>query len=217
MVAGRGVAHSERGGPVLHQIPKDSEGRQWLQGLQMWLALPKQREEDEPSFHFTQKLPPLPRGEQGVEASLLLGSAGGVSSPLPTFSPLFFLDVSLQAGTRFELPVEPTHEAAVYCAQGEVEVGGQLTTVHEGTLATYAASEGYNVLACTAKSRSRIAVFGGSPLPEKRHIWWNFVASEKGMIAQAAHNWETANEQFFGTVVNESGSDVVPLPEKYKF
>jgi redox-sensitive bicupin YhaK (pirin superfamily) len=32
-------------------------------------------------------------------------------------------------------------------------------------------------------------LFGGDPLPEKRHIYWNFVASEKEDIEEAKRRW----------------------------
>ena len=45
MVAGRGIVHSERERPEVTARPHR------LHGLQLWLALPEQYEENEPAFH----------------------------------------------------------------------------------------------------------------------------------------------------------------------
>mmetsp|Transcript_21415 Transcript_21415/g.53441 ORF Transcript_21415/g.53441 Transcript_21415/m.53441 type:complete len:186 (-) Transcript_21415:173-730(-) len=181
------------------------------------LALPTSHERDAPSFHFTEDLPNVASNIPGVQASLVIGSALGHTTSLPSYSPAFLLDVALEAGSRFELPIEAGHEGAVYCSEGEVEIGVPAATLHEGSMGVFTGdSTTTSTIVVTATAQSRVAILGGAPFPEKRFIWWNFVASDKALIAEAAHNWQTSNKEVFGSVVNERDDDFIPLPTPYK-
>src|SRR6185369_7828117 len=74
MIAGRGIAHSERTPPELRQ----SGGP--LHGIQCWVALPRAHEEVEPRFthHPRSSIPQLVRG--GARLSVVAGSAYGEQS-----------------------------------------------------------------------------------------------------------------------------------------
>ncbi|MCC7466411.1 MAG: hypothetical protein IT261_09090 [Saprospiraceae bacterium] len=41
----------------------------------------------------------------------------------------------------------------------------------------------------TIGANSTIYIFGGEPFPEERHIDWNFVSSDKELIAEAKQKW----------------------------
>ncbi len=89
MTAGRGVVHSER-------TPDDLRGDvRRIHGLQLWVALPAADEEVEPSFSHTPEHA-IPRWAWGgVSARVLVGSALGVASPVPTRSPTLYVDLEL--------------------------------------------------------------------------------------------------------------------------
>jgi hypothetical protein len=53
----------------------------------------------------------------------------------------------------------------------------------------------------------RCVLFGGSPLSEKRHIYWNFVSSSLARIEQAKADWR---EGRFPAVPGET--EFIPLP-----
>ena len=50
-------------------------------------------------------------------------------------------------------------------------------------------------------------VLGGTPLEEKRYIWWNFVSSSAKRIEQAKSDWKAGH---FASVPDETGK--IPLP-----
>src|SRR6187549_1582293 len=77
MVAGRGIAHSERTPAELRREPGSA-----LHGIQTWFALPIAREEDPPSFehHPAERLPELRRA--GVVLRVVAGEAYGARSPV---------------------------------------------------------------------------------------------------------------------------------------
>ncbi|MES3038242.1 MAG: pirin family protein, partial [Bdellovibrionota bacterium] len=83
MTAGRGIVHSERS----PEAKLESGGP--IHGIQLWVALPEEFEECDPSFshHPKSTLPEFEIG--GVELKLLLGQSFGKKSPVPLFSDLF--------------------------------------------------------------------------------------------------------------------------------
>src|SRR5690606_23220109 len=109
--AGRGIVHSERAPKSFLQTGGP------LSGIQLWVALPTEHEECAPSFvhHRKQNLPEFI--EQGTPVKLILGSAFGQSSPVGVLSPMFYLEVHLQKGARFVLPLNG-QEGAVYVVAG---------------------------------------------------------------------------------------------------
>ncbi len=60
----------------------------------------------------------------------------------------------------------------------------------------------------SAMGLTRLILLGGEPLPEKRHIFWNFVSSRRERIEQAAEDWCL---QRFPGVPGEH--EFIPLPE----
>eukprot|EP00965_Chrysotila_dentata_P122803 4058824-Pleurochrysis_carterae.AAC.1 len=144
----------------------------------------------------------------------------------------------MRAGSRLELPVASGHDVAVYCSEGEVQVGGdngdEPATVSLGTMAVAAsAGDGSGstgnqslpgesggsgqVLVVKALSDARIAIVGGEPLQQKRHMWWNFVSSDRKRIAEAASRWEALDhDQFPLAVEEETAQDRIPLPAPFK-
>jgi redox-sensitive bicupin YhaK (pirin superfamily) len=196
MTAGRGIVHSER------TPPERRRAGEKLFGIQAWVALPKQHEETDPAFaHVPAKDLPLIE-EQGVRMRLIAGSLFGVSAPVPVFSPMFYLDASLNAGQRLGMPADYA-ERAVYIAEGRITVSG--TEYEAGKLLIFPAG---GTIALAAAAPSRLMLLGGDAMDGPRHIWWNFVSSSKERIEQAKADWRA---QKFPPVPGES--EFIPLPE----
>ena len=196
MTAGRGITHSERfdrlraeGGPI--------------DGVQLWVALPDEREEMDPGFwHYASDALPV-FGEDGVTARLIAGRLAGVESPVRIDSPQFYLHWQLRAGSRATLPAEYS-ERAIYVTSGDVEVDGQRVDV--GNMAVLAAGK---VATVTALSDAVVMALGGEPVGQ-RHIDWNFVSSSKERIDQARADW-AAGRMKLPDLDNE---EFIPLPPK---
>jgi redox-sensitive bicupin YhaK (pirin superfamily) len=195
MSAGRGIVHSER-------TPDDLRQRAFgVHGLQLWVALPRNREEDEPSFcHAPAAL--LPRfTEKGLEVRVLVGTAFGHTSPVKTASETLFVAMRLAVDAEVELPcVAP--ELAVVAIGGDILIDEK--RVERGTLAVL---ESGRTARLRAIDGGDIVVIGGAALDEPRFLWWNFVSSSKERIRKAAEDW--ANHRM-GTVPGET--DEIPLP-----
>ncbi|MCE3261483.1 MAG: hypothetical protein K0R43_562 [Pseudoduganella sp.] len=197
MTAGRGIVHSER-------TPQDLAGVQHrTHGLQLWCALPKAHEEDEPSFSHTpaEAIPALE--VDGALVRVLIGTAFGQQSPVRTFGHTLYLDVSLKAGQQLGLTGLPP-EAALYPVSGAVDVDG--AAIPQGSMALLDTSVSQRV---TAQTDAQFVIIGGEPLDGHRYLFWNFVSSSKERLLQAADDWEA---QRFAKVPGET--EFIPLPRK---
>ncbi len=198
MTAGRGIVHSERTGPEV----RASGGK--LFGLQTWVALPKQFEETEPSFAH-HKAHDIPTTEaDGARLTVIAGTSDGLTSPVTTFSDMVYADIALQDGARYQLKAEHV-ERAIYVVGGAVEVIGQSGGFAEGELVIF--KPGAEVI-LRARGSARLMLLGGEPLPEQRHIFWNFVSSSPERLEQAKADWKA---QRFAPVPGER--EFIPLPE----
>ena len=197
MTAGRGIVHSER-------TPHDLAGQPHrTHGLQLWAALPKAHEEDEPSFTHTPQadIPVVPL--DGAIVKVLIGTAFGKTLPVRTYMQTLYLDVALQAGKALRLEGLPA-EAAIYPISGDVLVDGVALLPH-----TMALLEEGKVPVVTAGSGPvQFVVIGGEPLDGHRFLFWNFVSSSKERLSQAADDWSA---QRMGQVPGET--EFIPLPK----
>jgi redox-sensitive bicupin YhaK (pirin superfamily) len=196
MTAGRGIVHSERTGDELRKSGST------LHGIQLWVALPRAAEEAPPAFysHLMETLPDFE--EPGVRVRLLAGEAFGHAARVRTFSPMFYADLLMKDGGKFEL--EPQHpERAAYIAEGALRCGKKRYIAGQMLVFT----SGQTALLRADKS-ARVMLLGGEPLDGPRHIWWNFVSSSKERIEQAKRDW---NDGKFPKVPGDE-AERVPLP-----
>jgi redox-sensitive bicupin YhaK (pirin superfamily) len=196
MTAGSGIVHVER-------TPGDMVGKpRRSHGLQLWAALPKEFEEVAPSFAHTPAQDIPVQANEGGEVRVLIGSAFGHTSPVATYSPTLYLDVTLEQGAVFTFDALP-EEAAVYPIQGDIVVDGQPLPAH-----TMALLDGASVHVA-ATNAARFVVIGGAALDGHRFMWWNFVSSSKERLIQAAQDWE---QQRYTMVTGET--EFIPSPKR---
>lgn len=197
MTAGRGIVHSER-------TPQDLAGRPHrTHGLQLWAALPKAHEEDEPSFTHTPRADIPVVALDGAVVKVLIGTAFGRTSPVRTYMQTLYLDVALQAGQALRLEGLP-QEAAIYPVSGEASVDGVLLAPHTMALL----EEGKVPVVTAGGGPVQFVVIGGEPLDGHRYLFWNFVSSSRERLAQAADDWSA---QRMGQVPGET--EFIPLPK----
>ncbi|MFP5022171.1 pirin family protein [Pseudonocardia phyllosphaerae] len=181
MTAGSGIAHSEFSTP----------GTDVLHGVQLWVALPEADRGTEPAF--THHAPPLVDAG-GAGLRVLLGSLGGETSPVATFSPLLGAELTVPAGTTLRLPAERGFEHGVLVDTGAATVEG--TAAARGELVL--TPPGRTSLEITAGGEgARLMLLGGEPLGERIVMWWNFIGSGHDEIAAFREQWE--RERVAGT------------------
>lgn len=177
MHAGRGIVHSERTGPQSRQRQSG------VHGVQLWVALPVEREETPPAFrHYPADVLPVWTGP-GALARILVGEAFGHVSAVETSSATLYVDLTLAAGSEVSVP--PSPERGVYVVDGRVSIGegefgaGQLVVLEPNVDAGIG-----------ARADARCLILGGEALEGQRHIWWNFVSSSVERIEKARRDWE---------------------------
>lgn len=94
MTAGSGIAHSERTPGYLREQSKT------LHGLQIWVALPKELEEMEPSF-FHADTEQLPYWEADDVAYTLIAGSIMEKNRRTCFSPLYFCSLKVRSRKRY--------------------------------------------------------------------------------------------------------------------
>jgi len=196
MTAGKGITHSERTPQYQRQAKKN------LHGLQIWVALPKELEEMEPSF-FHANGEELPQWQaDGIAYTLIAGEIMGRKSPVPVFSKLYFLELKNTSRQTVKIGDELYGEAGLYILEGSIESEGTTYQPKELLIA-----KDNRLCEFTMNPNTTIYFFGGEPFAEERFIYWNFVASDYATIERAKHLWR---DQLFAKVPGET--DFVPLP-----
>ncbi len=201
MTAGKGIVHSERTPEYL----RDSSVK--MHGLQIWVALPKELEQMEPEFFHIdrEQIPTWREGE--LEFKLVAGEAFGRTSPVPVFSKLFMLEAKSKGKQSINIGDQLYGEAGLYILEGAIKSEGnvygpnQLLVAKDSKLCEFVIQE-----------NSKIYIFGGDTFPEQRFIDWNFVSSDKELIASAKQKWI---EQSFDKIVGDE-SEFIPYPSATK-
>lgn len=199
MTAGSGIVHSER-------TPEESRDEsQRLHGIQTWIALPREHEATDPAFHNHPAVS-LPRIERdGCRITVIAGSAFGETSPVAVFSDTLYCEAILEPGA--ELAIDGAHaERAIYVVDGAVEADGE--ALPTGELVVFAPSADA-VRLRAGSDGARLMLVGGEPVDGERFIWWNFVASTREAIDEAARRWENGD---FDPVPGDD--ERIPLPDR---
>ncbi len=179
MTAGRGIVHSER------TPPSERAAGHTIEAIQTWVALPLSHETQEPTFqHYPADV--LPRISAGQATGVLIsGAAYGQRSPVKFPAGICQLTLTASADTAIDVPDVP--ELCLYVVSGEAQIEGD--TLAGGMMAILAPDF---IGPIRLKAGTRIMLAGGDPLDAPRHLDWNFVASSKELLAQAAADWRAS-------------------------
>ena len=196
MTAGKGIVHSERTPLRLRGVSKK------IHGLQIWVALPKHLEQMEPTFYHA-SAEDLPQWEQdGVSYKLIAGTFAGKTSPVPVYSPLYYLELKSTGRTVVKIGQDLFGECGLYILEGSIE--SENTTFAPKELLVAKQSQ---LCEFVMNPNTTVYFFGGEPFAEQRQIYWNFVASDFSLIEKAKQMWKA---QQFPAVFDET--DLIPLP-----
>ncbi|TVP50852.1 MAG: pirin family protein [Mongoliibacter sp.] len=197
MTSGKGVVHSERTPEYLRETDKS------LHGLQIWVALPKELEESEPTFTHVEadQIPSLKLGSATVK--VIAGEVFGLKSPVPVHSKLFMIEIKSKTVQKINIGEELFGESGLYILEGSVNSDGHTYGSRQILIATDSSLCEFEI-----EAHSTVYIFGGEPFPEERYIDWNLVSSSKERLKEAREMWKN---QEFPKVPGET--DFVPYPE----
>lgn len=194
MTAGKGIVHSER--ETIEVRGSDHS----LNGLQCWVALPEDKVDMEPSFQHIPKtgLPYIHR--EKVLMRLIAGEAFNYTSPVKTYSPMFYLDAITETGAIVERPFSH-YETAVYVMSGEVSIGERAFSAGQ-----FVMLEDEQEIITT--DNSRYFLLGGEAFSKKPFLRWNFLAYDKAQLDAAEQRWKKGG---FPTIPGDD-AEFIPLP-----
>ena len=195
MTAGRGIVHSERS----PQADRDSGPK--LYGMQTWLALPDGQEEIDPAFEAHRDLPVIE--SEGARATVIMGDLWGSRAPTTTHAATIYAEIAL--APRGTIPIEAdADERAVMLVGGAAALDGTALTLYELTVLKPGAA-----MTLSSDAGGRVMLLGGEAFATRRHVFWNFVSSDRERIQQAKEDWRAGR---FPTVPGDS-AEFIPLPD----
>ena len=194
MTAGKGIVHSER------ETIEVKSGQHKLNGMQCWMALPKNMAEVSPSFTHIKRASLPHHMFDGVLIRLIAGEALGLTSPIKTYSPMFYLDILAKPEKEISRP-NPDQECMVYVLDGSVTIEG--TPYEAGDVIILEDEQCIN-----STSHCRLLMLGGEEWPEVPILEWNFVSFDRERIEKAKDDWR---EQRFPKIPGDD-NEFTPLP-----
>ena len=198
MTAGSGIVHSER------SPEEERTGGAGMFGMQTWLALPDGREEIDPAFEAIDDLPVVEDG--GARAIVIMGELWGSRAATTTYADTIYAEIVLAPGGQ--LPIDtPADERALMVVEGEATIDGE-----ELPLYALVVIKPGDAPALRSEKGARVMLLGGESFATKRHVWWNFVSSDRDRIQQAKEDWAAGK---FPKVPGDD-EEWIPLPDKPK-
>jgi redox-sensitive bicupin YhaK (pirin superfamily) len=173
MTAGNGVLHSEMPAPG------------GVHSLQLWLNLPAARKRT-PARYVERRGAEAPvRRAPGVEARVYAGRLGEISVPHGTTWPLTLIDLRLEPGAAFDLPIPAGDRTFAYVLSGEGTVGIERTAVGAESVVWPERSEGPAMLPFAARDALRALVFASPPIDEPVVARGPFVMNTEAEVEEA--------------------------------
>jgi redox-sensitive bicupin YhaK (pirin superfamily) len=195
MTAGHGVSHAEQSTGVHSGL---------LAGIQLWVAQPEETRNGPAAFEHHAELPRLEL--QHASATVVVGELGGVTSPARADTDHLGVELALRGGSS-SVPVHPHHEHALVVLDGAVTVDGcEVTPGHLAYLGTQR-----DELVLESHGPATVMLLGGTPMTDRLHMWWNFVARSAAEVDEASASWN-ADDGRFGTV--DSPLARIPAPAR---
>lgn len=199
MTSGAGISHSE------YSIGDEATE---LDALQFWVALPESRRHGPPSFDRYTELPRLGLGD--AEATVVVGTLSGATSPAQMYTPIVGAQVHLPAGGTVTVPLRPGWEHALAGVDGgvRVAVGDDDVVLPTGDLLYLGV--GREQIRIDTDEDATVFLLGGEPFEADIVMWWNFVGRSHDEIVAARRDWQ-AGAARFGHVVTH-GDERIPAP-----
>ena len=178
MKAASGVIHSE--------MPKQTDGL--MRGFQLWVNLPAAEKMSDPAYQeFSPQAIPEVR-EGAVKVRLLAGSYGGQRGVIDDpNTDMQYLDVALDAGAEFVLPLAGSYAAFVYVYEGGASTAGSDLPQH--SLAVL--GEGDEIKIAAGPAGARFICVAGKPLGEEIVQHGPFVMNTRAEIEQAFREYQS--------------------------
>ena len=193
MTAGRGVVHSE--------MP----GWERTRGLQLWVNLARAEKMVEPAYQelTAEQVPDVASEDGRVNVKVIAGTAMGVTSPVRTRTPTYYLDVRMKPGSKYSQEVPEGWTTFVYILEGTFQLGSRRVAAHHTVLFQ---REGEGVeLESVGEEEGRLVVVAGRPVGEPVVQHGPFVMCSNEEIDQTLRDYRRAENGFENVTTWKSG------------
>lgn len=174
MTAGRGIIHSE--------MPQQDRGR--MRGFQLWINLPA-KDKMKPASYRDLDAADIPEVKLGDgKVRVIAGNYAGTAAPVqPGATDATYFDVHLPAGATFTHPVPNGYNAFAYVYEGALEgipTHSAAVFTQEGDVQVKAGAQG-----------ARFLLLAGRPLNEPVVQYGPFVMNTREEIEQAIRDYQS--------------------------
>ena len=184
MTTGSGLIHSE----LVTEKFKKSGGI--IQGLQIWVNLPKKDKQVKPWYQLIKKDDiPVIKESSGVEIKVLVGKVKETKSLVQTYSPVSIFDVQFSNSGQINLEISKNQIAMVYVIDGELQFVEENKIAAKGQMIYYDQSADEINLASISTEGSYL-VLAGEPLNEPVIRHGPFVTNTEGEMKQAMLDYQ---------------------------
>lgn len=184
MTTGSGLIHSE----LVTEKFKKSGGI--IQGLQIWVNLPKKNKQVKPWYqHIKKDDIPVIKESSGVEIKVLVGKVKETKSLVQTYSPVSIFDVQFSNSDQINLEISKNQIAMVYVIDGELQFVEENKIAAKGQMIYYDQSADEINLTSISTEGSYL-VLAGEPLNEPVVRHGPFVTNTEGEMKQAMLDYQ---------------------------
>ena len=184
MTTGSGLIHSE----LVMEKFKKSGGI--IQGLQIWVNLPKKNKQVKPWYqHIKKDDIPAIKESSGVEIKVLVGKVKETKSLVQTYSPVSIFDVQFSNSDQINLEISKNKIAMVYVIDGELQFVEENKIAAKGQMIYYDQSADEINLTSISTEGSYL-VLAGEPLNEPVVRHGPFVTNTEGEMKQAMLDYQ---------------------------
>lgn len=180
MTSGRGILHEE-------MPQRGTSGL--IMGFQLWVNLPAAQKMSQPRYQEVNAASIPVKEQDGVKIRVVAGEYAGVNGPVTEIAAKpIYMDVTLDPGVEFDLPVLQGHTAIVYVFEGaglfDLDENDQGQSIEASRMVVF--EDGDHIRARAANdSLVRFMLMTGAPFNEPIFPYGPFVMNTQAEIQQA--------------------------------
>jgi len=188
MTAGGGVIHSEMPSRRIQELG----GR--VEGLQLWVNLPKQDKMMAPRYQEVPKdrIPVASSPDGKATVRVIAGEAFGAKAVIDTRTPIFYLHFSLKPGAHVVQPVPVEYNTFAYVLSGTALFGRDEVAASESFTVLFE-RDGDSLSLRVPENQAtgaEVLLIGGVPLREPVARYGPFVMNTRSEILQAIDDYQ---------------------------
>ena len=184
MTTGSGLIHSE----LVTEKFKINGGI--MQGLQIWVNLPKKNKNVKPSYqHIKKDNIPVVKENDAAEIKVLVGKLKDTESLVQTYSPVSIFDVKFSKAGQVSLDVSKNQVVMIYIIEGELKFAEDNKIASNGQMIYFDQSSS-EIKLTSISAFGSFLVLAGAPLNESVFRQGPFVTNTEGEMKKAIFDYQ---------------------------